>query len=88
MLRHPNEQGQITLPKEYLHTLGVSPKHYFDVQLKGASIILTPVTVEPLLADGDLDKLAALFNNPSNRGRRFSTGRAALRHLKQQIKRA
>ena len=88
MLRHPNEQGQITLPKEYLQTLGVSPKHYFDVQLKGASIVLTPVTVEPLLADGDLDKLEALFDRPSNRGRRFSTSRAALRHLKQQIKRA
>lgn len=88
MLRHPNGQGQVTLPKEYLKTMGVTSKDYFDVQLKDASIVLTPVSVEPRLTPGDLDQLEQLFDRPSNRGRRFASSRAALRYLNRRIKRS
>ena len=88
MLRHPNGQGQITLPKEYLKTLGVTPQDYFDVQLQETSIVLTPVTVHPLLSEGNAVKLEELFNSPANRGRRFANGRTALKHLKRRIKRS
>ena len=70
MLRHPNGQGQVTLPKAYLHTLGVTPKDYFDVQLKGAAIVLTPVTVEPLLTDGDVERIVAAVDRSTPVGRR------------------
>jgi len=88
MLRHPNGQGQITLPKPYLERLGVTTQDYFDVQLHGSSIVLTPVTVESRLTDSEVEQLQALFDRPTNRGRRFPSGQAALRYLKRRIKRA
>ncbi|MBU0567188.1 AbrB/MazE/SpoVT family DNA-binding domain-containing protein [bacterium] len=75
MLRQPNVQGQITIPKEYLKKLGLSKDDYFDVKLKEGTIILQPVAVEPKFTEEELDKLEGLFESEDNRGEEEFVGR-------------
>ncbi|MFH1562959.1 MAG: AbrB/MazE/SpoVT family DNA-binding domain-containing protein [Nitrospirota bacterium] len=86
MIRQPNTQGQITIPKEYLKKLGLSKNDYFDVTLKDTMIILQPVTVEPKFTEDELDKLERLFESEDNRGEFFNTDLEAIKGLKSRMK--
>ncbi|MBU1261800.1 AbrB/MazE/SpoVT family DNA-binding domain-containing protein [bacterium] len=86
MIRQPNTQGQITIPKEYLKKLGFSKNDYFDVTLKDTMIILQPVTVEPKFTEEELNKLEQLFESEDNRGELFNSGSEAIKGLKIMMK--
>lgn len=86
MIRQPNVQGQITIPKEYLKQLGFGKDDYFDVRLKDSMIMLQPVTVEPKFTEEDINKLEILFESKDNSGERFNTGSEAIEGLKNRMK--
>lgn len=86
MIRQPNTQGQITIPKEYLKKLKISKNDYFDIKLKDTMIILQPVTVEPKFTEEELDKLERLFESEDNRGELFNSGSEAIKGLKSRMK--
>ncbi len=56
MLAKITAKNQLTLPKAVMKALG--PAEYFDVQVKGGQIILTPVRIQR--ADAVRAKLAEL----------------------------
>lgn len=86
MIRQPNVQGQITIPKEYLKKLRFGKGDYFDVKLKDSMIILEPVTVEPKFTEEELDKMEGLFESEDNRGEVFKEGAEAIQSLKNRMK--
>ncbi|MDI6792132.1 MAG: AbrB/MazE/SpoVT family DNA-binding domain-containing protein [bacterium] len=86
MLRQPNPQGQITIPKEYLKELGLGKDDCFDVCLKDGMIILQPMTVEPKFTEEELYKLDRLFESEDNRGEIFSSGKEAIQNLRSRMK--
>ena len=86
MIRQPNIQGQITIPKEYLKKLGFSKNDYFDVRLKDSVIVLQPVTVEPKFTEEELDKMERLFESEDNQGKVFNSGPEAMQSLRSRMK--
>lgn len=86
MIRQPNVQGQITIPKEYLKKLGIKKGDYFDVKLKNEIIVLQPVTVEPKFTERELDKIERLFLSSDNQGEIFNSGSEAMESLKRRMK--
>ena len=87
LLRQPNIQGQLTIPKEFLKQIGFDPKHdYFDIELKEDTIILKPVTVEPKFSDEELKKIEKLFNDPANKGKIYSSAAEGLSALRRMMK--
>ena len=87
MLRQPNIQGQITIPKKFLKIISFDSKSdYFDVELKDDTIVLKPVTVEPKFTEEELDKIEKLFKDPKNKGKIYSSGKEALKALEKMMK--
>ena len=86
IIRHPNQMGQITLPKEYLSKLGLSCEDYFRIQLQNDTIVLTPMSIEPKFTKKELNKLKMLFDDKKNSGKIFSSSKSALSSLKKRIK--
>jgi len=88
MLRQPNMQGQITIPKEFLKQIGFDPKSdYFDIELKNDTIVLKPVTMEPKFTEEELQKIEKLFKYPKNKGKVYASSKEALKALRRMIKR-
>ncbi len=86
MLRQPNIQGQVTVPKEFLKKIGFDPKNdYFDIELKNDTIVLKPVTMEPKFAEEELEKIKGLFDNPKNKGKVYKSSEEALKALHKMI---
>jgi len=86
MLRQPNIQGQITIPKEFLKRIGFDPNSdYFDIELKDGTIMLRPVTVEPKYTKEELEKIERLFKDPKNKGKVYESSKKALRILRKMI---
>jgi bifunctional DNA-binding transcriptional regulator/antitoxin component of YhaV-PrlF toxin-antitoxin module len=86
MLRQPNTQGQITIPKDFLNRIGFDlKKDYFDIELEDSIIKLKPVTVEPKYTQEELDKIETLFNDPKNKGEVYLSSKKALKALKKTI---
>lgn len=88
MLRQPNIQGQITLPKEFLKRIGFDPKSdYFDIELKNDTIVLKPVTMEAKFTEEELRKIEKLFKDPKNKGKVYSSSKDGLRALRRIVSR-
>ncbi len=86
MIRHPNIQGQITIPKDYLKKLNFDKDDYFDVKLGNGIIILEPINIEPKFTEDELDKLEGMFDDKDNRSEVFESGKEAIEALKNRIK--
>lgn len=87
MLRQPNIQGQVTIPKEYLKRIGFDPtSDYFDIELKDDTIVLKPVTVEPKYTKEELEKIEKLFKEPKNKGKVHKSTKEALEALRKMMK--
>lgn len=86
IIRRPNLQGQITIPKEYLDKLGLAYTNYFRIQLKDNTIVLAPMTVEPTFTKEEKRKLQMLFNDPKNRGQVYPSSKEALGALRKRLK--
>ncbi|MEK6567316.1 MAG: AbrB/MazE/SpoVT family DNA-binding domain-containing protein [Candidatus Omnitrophota bacterium] len=87
LLRQPNTQGQLTIPKEFLKQIGFDPRHdYFDIELKEDTIVLKPVTVEPKFSDEELRKMERLFDDPANKGKVYSSAAQGMAALRRMIK--
>ena len=87
VLRQPNIQGQITIPKEFLKQIGFDPNSdYFDIELKDDTIVLKPVTVEPKYTKEELNKIEKLFKDPKNKGKVYKSSKEALKALRKMMK--
>lgn len=87
MLRQPNIQGQVTIPKKFLRRIGFDlESDYFDIELKDDTIVLKPVTIEPKYTKEELDKIERLFKDPKNKGKIYSSTKEALKALRRMIK--
>ena len=87
MLRQPNIQGQVTIPKDFLKRIRFDPKNdYFDVELKNDTIVLKHVTVEPKYTDDELRKIEKLFNDPANKGKVYASAAEGLAALRRMMK--
>jgi bifunctional DNA-binding transcriptional regulator/antitoxin component of YhaV-PrlF toxin-antitoxin module len=87
MLRKPNVQGQITIPKKILKKINFnSDSDYFDISIYGSIIILSPVTTKPKYSKEDLKKIEELFTSDKNKGLIFYSKTDALKHLRTKIK--
>lgn len=87
LLRQPNIQGQVTIPKDFLKRIRFDPKYdYFDVELKNDTIIFKHVTVEPKYTDDELRKMEKLFNSPANKGKVYPSAAEGLAALGRMMK--
>lgn len=87
LLRQPNIQGQVTIPKDFLKRIRFDPQYdYFDVELKDDTIVLKHVTVEPKYTDEELRKMEKLFTDSANKGKVYSSAAEGLTALRRMMK--
>lgn len=73
---------QITLPKQAVQALGLHKGDILKCTIERGRVAFSPVVVDELYSDADLQSFERLYNDPKNKGKAHRSKAAAMEHLK------